>query len=60
MGEISYRPRYTIADYLLWEGDWELWDGIGDVEEQSLTLLRLAGDGHEEHNSWEIDLHEGC
>ena len=21
-------PHYTVADYLLWEGDWELWDGI--------------------------------
>lgn len=22
-----YYPRYTIADYEQWEGDWELWDG---------------------------------
>jgi len=28
MPAISYLPRYTIADYLRWEGDWELWDGI--------------------------------
>lgn len=21
-------PHYTIADYLRWEGDWELWRGI--------------------------------
>jgi Uma2 family endonuclease len=20
--------RYTVADYMTWEGDWELWDGI--------------------------------
>ena len=23
-----YVPRYTVADYLQWEGDWGLWDGI--------------------------------
>jgi len=23
-----YLPHYTIADYELWEGDWELWQGI--------------------------------
>lgn len=23
-----YLPTYTLADYLGWEGDWELWDGI--------------------------------
>lgn len=23
-----YAPRYTVDDYQLWEGDWELWDGI--------------------------------
>ena len=25
---IKYAPRYTIEDYRLWQGDWELWDGI--------------------------------
>ncbi len=24
----KYMPRYTIDDYKLWEGDWELIDGI--------------------------------
>jgi Uma2 family endonuclease len=28
MPVISYKPRYTIADYLTWQGDWELWDGV--------------------------------
>ncbi len=28
MPAVSYRPRYTVEDYLGWEGDWELWDGI--------------------------------
>lgn len=23
----EYRPHYTVADYLRWEGDWELWKG---------------------------------
>ncbi len=23
-----YLPSYTVRDYMLWEGDWELWDGI--------------------------------
>lgn len=25
---VTYIPHYTRADYLNWEGDWELWDGI--------------------------------
>ena len=24
---IKYRPRYTLEDYSLWKGDWELWEG---------------------------------
>ncbi|MEX2579002.1 MAG: Uma2 family endonuclease [Verrucomicrobiales bacterium] len=28
MSAVSYRPRYTVDDYLHWEGDWELWDGV--------------------------------
>lgn len=28
MAAVSYMPNYCIEDYLLWEGDWELWDGI--------------------------------
>jgi Uma2 family endonuclease len=27
MSDIAYIPRYSIEDYLSWEGDWELWDG---------------------------------
>jgi Uma2 family endonuclease len=23
-----FLPSYTVADYLAWQGDWELWDGI--------------------------------
>lgn len=23
-----YQPHYSVADYLQWEGDWELWDGV--------------------------------
>ena len=25
---IKFAPPYTIADYRLWKGDWELWNGI--------------------------------
>lgn len=25
---IKYAPHYTLEDYRLWKGDWELWDGI--------------------------------
>jgi len=25
---IRYSPCYTVDDYALWEGDWELWNGI--------------------------------
>ncbi|HQZ27054.1 MAG TPA: Uma2 family endonuclease [Verrucomicrobiales bacterium] len=28
MSAVSYKPYYCIEDYLLWEGEWELWDGI--------------------------------
>ena len=28
MPAVSYRPRYQVEDYLGWEGDWELWDGV--------------------------------
>lgn len=24
----QYIPRYSVADYAAWEGDWELWGGI--------------------------------
>lgn len=24
----EFAPRYTVADYQRWQGDWELWDGI--------------------------------
>jgi len=28
MSRIEYLPQYTYSDYLLWEGEWELIDGI--------------------------------
>ena len=28
MRPLTYIPRYTVEEYLLWEGDWELIDGI--------------------------------
>jgi Uma2 family endonuclease len=24
----QYQPHYTVDDYQLWEGDWELWNGL--------------------------------
>jgi Uma2 family endonuclease len=24
----KYVPTYTVTDYQLWKGDWELWDGV--------------------------------
>ncbi len=28
MGIPKYIPNYGIDDYILWKGDWELWDGV--------------------------------
>lgn len=28
MPAVAYKPKYKIEDYLGWEGEWELWDGI--------------------------------
>lgn len=28
MAAVTFIPEYTIADYLTWQGDWELWSGI--------------------------------
>ena len=28
MGEPTYIPSYTVADYEQWEGEWELWNGV--------------------------------
>ncbi|MEO0414938.1 MAG: Uma2 family endonuclease [Verrucomicrobiota bacterium] len=25
---MSYIPKHSVQDYLAWEGDWELWDGV--------------------------------
>lgn len=27
-GAVRYTPEYSFEDYELWEGDWELWDGV--------------------------------
>ncbi len=27
MALTHYAPRYTVDDYVLWEGEWELWEG---------------------------------
>ena len=28
MAQAEYIPQYSIQDYLQWDGDWELWNGI--------------------------------
>lgn len=35
----EFAPRYTIDDYRLWQGDWELWDGIAIAMTPSLFGL---------------------
>ena len=58
-----YSPHYTIDDYRLWEGDWELWQGTAVAMTPSLfgrhggmlvrlgtalTILRLTDQGEYE------------
>ncbi|MDA8564056.1 Uma2 family endonuclease, partial [Mariniblastus sp.] len=46
-------PHYSVADYELWKGDWELWDGYAiamspapriDHQRVVVKLVRLIGD----------------
>ncbi|MEM6474015.1 MAG: Uma2 family endonuclease [Planctomycetota bacterium] len=45
---VSYRPHYTVTDYLQWEGDWELWKGVAVAMTPSpfgrhgMMLMRLG------------------
>lgn len=47
MGQFSFQPRYTVEDYLNWEGDWELWDGQAvsmspsPIRDHQLTIRNL-------------------
>ena len=34
-----YIPRYTVADYRNWKGDWELWDGIAVAMSPSPSFI---------------------
>ena len=36
---VRYSPSYTVADYELWEGDWELWNGVAVCMSPSPTPL---------------------
>lgn len=46
----NYIPRYTVEDYAMWEGDWELWNGLAVSMSPSsfglhqLILVNLAGE----------------
>ena len=55
----NYVPRYTVADYSLWKGDWELWEGVpvsmapspfgrhADLMATLITQLKNQIDHHE-------------
>ena len=36
----QYRPHYSVDDYRLWEGEWELWNGIPVAMTPSASGLR--------------------
>lgn len=44
----KYLPHYTVEDYRLWEGDWELWNGVpvsmtpSPFGKHSRLLVKLA------------------
>ena len=59
----KYEPHYTVDDYLQWDGDWELWNGIPismspapSPRHQSIAsqLIRLLG------NQLDTQAHCGC
>lgn len=45
---VRYTPEYSFEDYELWEGDWELWDGVpvsmspSPTPRHQLVSLRLS------------------
>lgn len=43
-----YTPRYTVADYVQWQGDWELWDGVAIAMSPAPNVRhqRVAGKLH--------------
>jgi len=73
MPAVSYKPHYTIEDYFLWEGDWELWNGIpvsmapspdffhqtvsGNLHWQFKNLLKSEGCTSDCRAIYEIDWH---
>lgn len=49
---LKYIPHYTLADYVQWQGDWELWEGVpvsmtpspfGPHQLASMRLARQIG-----------------
>ena len=53
---LKFAPRYTVDDYSLWQGDWELWEGLAiamspspfGVHQNAVTQLsRLLGNAVE-------------
>lgn len=58
-----YLPSYTVSDYLAWQGDWELWEGIpiamtpspfgphSQAVSKLITSLQIAVEGSNCHAS---------
>ena len=38
MGAVDYLPHYTYDDYKLWEGDWELIEGLAIARQGSVAM----------------------
>jgi len=45
MNPARYIPRYTYSDYLLWEGDWELIDGVPIARERGTYAMSPSAGG---------------
>ena len=53
---LKFAPHYTVDDYSLWKGDWELWEGLAiamspsplGVHQDVVTqLIRMLGNAVE-------------
>jgi len=52
MDKFRYVPSYTIEDYLQWEGDWELWDGVPVAMSPSPNRLHQRIASNLQANFW--------
>ena len=42
MGALDYEEFYTVADYRLWKGDWELINGVAYAMAPSPTVTHQS------------------